>query len=293
MAQGTRGERSTLAQAATTSNAPSTSTSISTRCCLCCGSGKCVRCTCATKNIRCHNCLPSRRDHCQNMVPESVSLLTDRDIASPHITSSRPTECQGSLFTSPSTSQDTSFPIVSTVPSNREDGDSRHLCVKTTCNTSFSALFDLPSFHRSSPSSDSEFRSAVQTAYEQVVHWRSNLFHPPKGNAASKFISQLSQLFNTFASASRGGDITLMSVMLLLSLILQRLYKRSKPKDHIACLEHRLPLWGTTDGVHQLLKEGKSIQRCLPCTHHDPRHDDNTTKFADLMTKGKVKDAIR
>ena len=132
----------------------------------------------------------------------------------------------------------------------------------------------------------------MQTAYEQVVHWRSNLFHLPKGITASKFVLELSQLFNIFPSGSRGGDIALMSVMLLPSLVLQRPYKRSKPKDHIACLEHRLPLWGTADGVHQLIKEGKSIQHHLPHTRHDPRRDGYTTKFADIMTRGKVKDAI-
>ena len=41
---------------------------VSTRCCLCCYTGKCVRCSCIMKNERCRNCLPSRVGRCKNVV---------------------------------------------------------------------------------------------------------------------------------------------------------------------------------------------------------------------------------
>lgn len=118
----------------------------------------------------------------------------------------------------------------------------------------------LPTFCSSSPGTDSEYSSIIKAAYEQVVHWKPNLFYLPKGSAASQFIVGLTKLFDSYAT---GKGIALTSAMLFPPLILQRPHKRSKPQDHIKCLERRLALWGTSTGDRQLLSEGKSVQRHL------------------------------
>ena len=78
--------------------------------------------------------------------------------------------------------------------------------------------------------------------------------------------------------------------MFLPSLIHQRQHKRSKPRDHIKCLERRLaPPLGF---VNCLVKESPSMQRHLSCSHHGPQVADCTSHFTDLICKGKVKDAL-
>ena len=81
--------------------------------------------------------------------------------------------------------------------------------------------------------------------------------------------------------------------MLFPSLTFQRPHKRSKPQDHIECLERRLALWGTSTGVRQLLDEGKSVQRHLSRSRHNRKDGNRTSRFTDFICKGKVKDALR
>ena len=61
------------------------------RCCLCCGNGKCMQCMCVKAGRNCLNCLPSKRNCCSNKshcaslsVCDDASLVT-RD--SPNIVS--------------------------------------------------------------------------------------------------------------------------------------------------------------------------------------------------------------
>jgi hypothetical protein len=67
----------------------------------------------------------------------------------------------------------------------------------------------------------------------------------PLPHLSDNFITVLADLFNDYATASSREDFTLTAAMLLPSLVLQRPNRRSKPRDHIACMERRLPLFKT------------------------------------------------
>ena len=152
---------------------------------------------------------------------------------------------------------------------------------------------DLPQYTCLPSTQNDAYRSAIRSAYNHVVHWRPNFFTHPSGTLATQYIGKLAELFQEYASGSAWEDIPMTSAMLLPSLILQRPHRKSKTKEHIACLERRLPLWETAEGIHELLKEGNCIQRHLQTSSRRPQKKNRTKLFTQFMTRGKVKDAIR
>ena len=45
----------------------------------------------------------------------------------------------------------------------------------------------------------SEVVKVINEAYDEVVHWKRNVFSIPSGEAGKKFISELARLFRVFA----------------------------------------------------------------------------------------------
>ena len=59
-------------------------------------------------------------------------------------------------------------------------------------------------------------------------------------------------------------------------------------------MEHRLPLWNSCEDILKLLKEGQSIQHHLSSPSRRHKRDFNLSlTFTQLLSKGKVRDAIR
>ena len=68
---------------------------------------------------------------------------------------------------------------------------------------------------------------------------------------------------------------------------------RSKSKDHVHCLEHRLELWHRGD-IDSLVEEGKCIQDHLQSTiHSGPKSTSVARKCDQLMKLGKVTVALK
>ena len=82
-----------------------------------------------------------------------------------------------------------------------------------------------------------------------------------------------------------------MATIVLPILVLQIPYRRSKVKDHIACLERRLKAWKDGD-IEILVEEGRTLQLRLP--KFNSQHSGNllARSFADLMFKGKTHAAL-
>lgn len=74
-------------------------------------------------------------------------------------------------------------------------------------------------------------------------------------------------------------------------LLLQKPSRSSKAKDHIACIERRLPLW--RDGqLDDLLAEGRTLQERLSKLPSDRKKKDNVPAARYKMFQGKVKSAL-
>ena len=134
--------------------------------------------------------------------------------------------------------------------------------------------------------------NSLNVVYESVVHWKPNLFRIPYGNVGKLFVSELSRLYNGFATSSSLEAIAMKAVTVMPILLLQKPNSKSKTKEVRNCLERRLKSW--TDGnFNDLLSEGKTIQSRLPrLSPHNPQQG-LARSFANLMFEGKTKAAVR
>jgi hypothetical protein len=64
----------------------------------------------------------------------------------------------------------------------------------------------------------------------------------PVAKSGKEFVRELSRLFSAFASASSMESIALKATVVMPILLLQKPHRRSKTKDHIACLERNCKL---------------------------------------------------
>ena len=96
-------------------------------------------------------------------------------------------------------------------------------------------------FHWGSLSGD-QCLDQINAIYEEVIHWKPNLFLVPFGAAGTAFVNEFARLFQAFADGSSLECVCMKAITLLQSLILQKPSKKSKTKDHIALLKQRLDL---------------------------------------------------
>ena len=138
------------------------------------------------------------------------------------------------------------------------------------------------------------FIDVVEKAYDEVVHFKMNLFRVPFGKAGKQFVSELARLYRAFAEGSALESISLKAATVLSTLALQKPYRNSKAKAHSHYLDRRLAVWLNGD-IDNMLNEGHTIQnRCFKRTptisrssskHHS--QPDLARKFAKLMFRGE------
>ena len=149
-----------------------------------------------------------------------------------------------------------------------------------------------PNFRWSESVDGQAFVDLVVKAYEDVVHWRQNVFSVPSGKTGKEFVGELARLFRGYGESSALEAIALKAAMVFPPLLLQKPHPKAKTKDHIICLERRMALWH--DGnIAELLREGKIIQQKLISSPSHSKNDSLAKSFARLMKKGKVKTAMR
>ena len=151
------------------------------------------------------------------------------------------------------------------------------------CIPDFARASD-PSFQWSESVCGEAFYTAICAAYEEVVHWRKNIFLLPSGKLGEHFVLEMARLFKSF------GESTPLESMVLPQLLLQKPSHNSRVRDHIKCLQRRMSLWKM--GIFKLW-QGRVIQQRLRQQHHTDETDRVTKLFVKLMKQGKVKSAPR
>ena len=136
------------------------------------------------------------------------------------------------------------------------------------------------------------FTSLLDQVYNEIVHWRRNIFPLATGRSGKLFVSELSHLFNAYYPGSNLEGIALKAAMCLPILILQKPFSKSKFSDHVQCIERRLKLWLCGD-LSALLEEGCSIQHGLTCPRVSNDSSNVSFLFSKLMLQGKVRAALR
>ena len=96
-----------------------------------------------------------------------------------------------------------------------------------------------------------------------MVHWKQNLFKLPSGKAGKSVVAELTRLYSAYASSSALESVALKATVIIPHLLLQNPSRASKSRDHIACIERRMPLWHEGK-LMDLLLEGRVIQSRRP-----------------------------
>ena len=139
---------------------------------------------------------------------------------------------------------------------------------------------------------DEAFCQDIQECYNQIVHWRRNLFKVPSGQAGKSFVHELTRMFQSYADAAALETVALQAAMVMPTLLLLKLHAKSKAKEHSVHLNRRLKQWMNGD-INGLLDEGRTIQQQLD-GQHEQRYGEHTARvFAKLMMEGKVRAAHR
>ena len=140
--------------------------------------------------------------------------------------------------------------------------------------------------------SANEFETFVNSAYDETIFWKKNLFFLPSGKNAKLFINELSYWLDQFNRDTNLHRIALKVFMILPNLLLQKPSKQSKAKEHNVKLGERLQLWKDGD-IKSLVNEGRTIQKRIINTNKKRSEPDVTRIFSKLMMEGKVSAAIK
>ena len=143
------------------------------------------------------------------------------------------------------------------------------------------------------PQSGNDRVGLVETAYEEIVKWRRNLFDLPKGNIGKRYVEEMTKLLNNWCS--NNDNCELQRLMIMPSLLLQRTAKSCKGRVNKEHLQRRFELW-TEEKYDELLEEGKCIQSRLSSFQTNARNNDDTLlikTFRSHMLRGNVNAALR
>ena len=134
--------------------------------------------------------------------------------------------------------------------------DDQNQNVRTVVETENSVLESeqLPDFIPVQPASfkwgeieGEAFCQDIQECYNQIVHWRRNLFKVPSGQAGKSFVRGLTRMFQSYADASALETVALQAAMVMPALLLQKPHAKSKAKEHNVHLNRRLKQWMNGD----------------------------------------------
>jgi len=129
------------------------------------------------------------------------------------------------------------------------------------------------------------------SAYEEVIHWKPNIFLLPFGKAGKSFVRELVRLYQAFADNSALSSIALLACSVMQPLLLQKPHRHSRARDHSTYLLRRLELW-TRGSFDALLTEGCCMQDHLRRSPSSKKPDDQSRLFDHLMSEGKVSMAL-
>ena len=77
-------------------------------------------------------------------------------------------------------------------------------------------------------SSGPEFCDTVSYVYDEIVHWKRNLFQVPSGSSGKAFVLELSCLYQAYSDCSSLESIGLKACSVLIALTLQKPNRTSK-----------------------------------------------------------------
>ena len=253
---------------------------------------------CVKAGKTCTTCLPARRGHCSNMkqLPALESAPLPLPIPNKQLPSDSVTSPSRTSSSQPTAQPPQPPPLSITTPAVAET-PSQATPIRLGPAPSSAHLLPPPQLLASSAFKWGEhdspsYSASLSSAYQEVVHWRRNIFRVPQGKGGKLFVSELARLFGAYAEGSALEPIALRAVTVLSVLALQKPSRKAKAKELNACLERRMVAWEKGD-VTDLLEEGRCLQQRLSKGASSQRGDQNLARaFSSLMFQGKTGAAL-
>ena len=188
-------------------------------CCRCNRSGRCRNCSCVKNGTLCQDCLPQRLGNCIN-----ASVPKCNQEQQPPIAEQTSLQCSEETYT-----LETQVSVTDNSPVRP------------------AVIWPLPTLEEPNfiwgNNQGEEYCAKVNQAYEEVVHWRCNLFQVPSGSAGKAFVTELAHLYQAYTDGSSLESVALKACTVAPILLLQKPSRTSKSKDHVNHLQRRLDLW--------------------------------------------------
>ena len=140
--------------------------------------------------------------------------------------------------------------------------------------------------------SHASFCYIVSGVYDEIVHYRRNIFNVPSGRTGKSFIEEFTFWIKQFNADSDLNSVALKAFMVLPTLILQKPSATSKSEEHSAAIERRLALWKQGD-LHLLLKEVRFIQGKFVNSKKARTVEDVSKVFSKLVLQRKLLAAMK
>lgn len=141
---------------------------------------------------------------------------------------------------------------------------------------------------------DPELAILFKSIYEELVHWRKDLFKLPSGAAGKRYLQMKTQLIESWCEGKQPVcEVALKIVMVMPGILLQKPCKKTTAKQHTEYLNKRLNLWESGD-FDTLLREARGIQERMKKNKHKFQDPDHINRiFTRHMLQGKVHAALR
>ena len=239
-----------------------------TTCCRCNGSGRCRNCSCVKAQQGCTNCLPKRKGTCVNS--NVVNGAHQLEVAIPSSTPHTPQpSSQSPALARPHPPSSALAPLSVPLSSSTQATAPASQQTNSTILPPILPPTPPPIFPPACPIAQPQFTwggvdsrtfiQSVTAAYNEVVHWRRNIFAVPSGKAGKTFVREMAKLYRAYAEGSALETVALKATTILPILLLQKPHHSSKSREHLACLERHLTAWNAGD-IDPLLQEGRTIQ---------------------------------
>ena len=184
-------------------------------CCKCNRTGLCRGCACVKAGRSCVNCLPGKLGNCANATPNvsmpssstrtTHTILTPTSISYTSLSSDIANITQAINQPTPSI---TTAPIPNNAPHGSADSPiqqppssatiqpSNIICQPVTATVPRRLLPDQQplNFHWGEHSGEA-ILDVINSSYEEVIHWKLNLFLVPFGSAGTSFVKEVARLF--------------------------------------------------------------------------------------------------
>ena len=95
-----------------------------------------------------------------------------------------------------------------------------------------------PSFN-DLPTDILEFKNQINDAYDEIVHWKRNIFEVPTSKIGRDFVNELAVWLEHFNAGTIYQCLAVKAFIILPTLLLQKPSAKSKKSEHTALLQKK------------------------------------------------------